>query len=514
MISWVFKLLKSKTFFVIFAITGIIIFGLEKNKTANNITVDNSHMLKSSLNKDRKPNSAESIFYDNKNNDTNTMNYVNAMMQTDKKYKHKYIEVVNTTMKSKISNGFEQSNDFEQSNFLDIVENDRNAYYSNTDKRIASVIERDNQKYNNNRVLDTSRNVYNNPTQNLEPEIDIESQKEDFNKVNIEDNKKVSDSGTSNIIPEYITGSVIPTVENNTSNSAVVPLYGNVLINNSNTSIFPEKSDEALHECYFDANAKMKCKKSIITCTENDELGLECKESYYSEGIWHSDPMQLTVDSNETWIREHLQMRTTFVVSKFADKYFENRYAFTSLIRPDLNMTKSAKLEQVKQYMTEKTRLDIGILKLIENNNTRTSSSLLTRGTRFGVGHEKIKGDDEDLLEDAKDFLSLFMYSDDRDVQGIVDYWTLMDANNSRGDSEDFALTAMEWFLLNGVNPEYVILTEIMPIGSDVSDIILVIETHEPSDKWILKDMDIVKSEDIYPHGYEALIINEYKYVD
>ena len=510
MISWVFKLLKSKTFFVILAAVGLLVFGLDKNKTVNSARVDSTYIQKINTSRFSKSTSKESRKSSVLNNydDTDTIDFVNAMMETDKKYRHQLDENIHNGEMSNIRNSVNEGT------YIDTrisKENDREAYYSNAGRSIATVTASDNKRSYNNGVIRTTRNTYNNTIQNVGYEDNIPSEKEAFNKEGIEENRKVNDSS---IVPKYITGSAIPTVENNTSNSTVVPYYGNILISNGNRNIFPEKSDEALHECYFDANAKMKCEKSIITCTENGELGLECKASYYSEGIWHSDPTQLTVENNETWIKEHLKMRTTFSVSKFTDTYFENRYAFTSLIRPDSNTTKSMKLKQVKQYAIEKTRLDAGIEKLIENNNTRTSSSLLTMGTRFGIGHEKVKGDDDTFFEEVKEFLSLFMYSDDSDVHGIVDYWTLMDANNSKGDSEDFALTAMEWFLLNGVNPEYIILTEVMPIGSDVSDIILVIETHEPSDKWILKDMDIVKSEDIYPHGYEALIINEYKYVD
>ncbi|MCF6243648.1 MAG: hypothetical protein L3J43_01270 [Sulfurovum sp.] len=511
MISWVYKLFKSKTFLLIAAIAGFSIFTMNKEAFNDNLIIDERTHSKNII-EDKTDNSKQDTFRFNagkkssiiENNSTDIeideILYAKAMMKADEDFSRRVAE-----------NGMPYVMDRVASNdniYRSIgVSEDRRVNYHNksTSYTRARVSAKDDRNHND-KVMRTTSGYKDENIIDKQDDIDLE-------KENIEPNEKLSDSTT--VYPGYMTGSAITASDSNASNnSGVLNHNNNYVVFDNSQSVFPSDSKEAQHNCYFDNNTQMKCEKSIKTCIVHGEEGLKCTISYYLKGLWYMDPTHLTIDDNKTWIKTHLHVTKTFVMAKFSNKYYEERYASTSLILPDFNSTKSLKLIQYKKYIADKTVLDRGMAILLENNHTSVNTSILLRGTRFGIGHQKVKGGSTEFLEALKVFLSTFTYVDDSDIYDSVDYWTIMDADHAMGDREDFALTAMEWLLLNGVDPKYITLTELKTTRPDTPDITLILETQEPSEKWIIRDTDVINVDEIYPDGYESLIMNEYRYED
>ncbi len=310
----------------------------------------------------------------------------------------------------------------------------------------------------------------------------------------------------------YITGSAIPNNEDNQTVSSQRKIANNrtvLYINNSGFSLLDAKEEE--HECSRNNEDVMICKKSITRCTPEENIGLVCIRSYYSQGIWYEENVPLTVHSNSDWIREHLRKNTSFATTKFSD-YFAQRYLEFGLIRPDLNATNSLKLLQHKKYLQEKTYLDVGIESLMYHKESLIAQSIFLKGTQFGTGSQSIEGGQNVFFEALKEFLGTLSYTDDSNIYTVRDYWNIMDMNQNRGDNEDFALTAMEWLLLNGVDPQYITLTELRDEIVDSREIVLVLETKNPSEVWVVRNNEVLPASEIYPEGYESFIINEYRY--
>ncbi|HIP28244.1 MAG TPA: hypothetical protein EYG82_03615 [Sulfurovum sp.] len=513
-----FNILKSNKFFLVVAVGGLAYMGLDKGAMSDSAVVTQVKEYnvvkeyKKSISTSGEPSKRDEIY---------DLEIVNNIGSDTKMEENK----ANILSKNTINA------DYIMGNGIDVDESINEEEQFKRGKDIADYTERahmasmmmmDNSNYNNEKMIRTSRNHYvsknqeatsNHPAVGEEIAEDTTSEEEDLKKANIEENAKVSDHSNAGA-SDYITGSAIPSVENNTTNATSASPQSMVFLG-GNKSDFPQGTDESLHDCYIDTSGQMQCRNSIISCREKDELGLDCFVTYYENGIWHNDPSHLTITSNEEWIRKHLETKTTFAHSKF-ENYYDDRYADTSLIQPDLNGTRRVKfMKQQTNHQEVNTTLDMGIGLLMENNNTRTNDSILTRGTRFGTGSEHIDEANPEILEALKEFLSSFVHVDDSDVYEVLEYWTLMDDKYRMGDNEDFALTAMEWLLLNGVDPKYITLTEMKSSRTDANDIVLVIDSKEESgQKWIVKESDVMMIEEVYPNGYEDLIINAYKYID
>ena len=512
--------MKFKLFFTFLLLIGAVIFGLNKpdlSKKDHMLTKDKDSSLMNHYVSSNKinPFSQREDTISNENNSTSLeTTHSNNIMQEKEKSNLSENNSVNRDSLEYVRSAMVEGQD----GMTQLSRAERRYIQNKRNHNIATIntMEMDNEIPRNRTIIsnreysaqyDTPQDDHTEEAINADDVIEKEPN---------EPNAKTSNS--AHIFPGYITGSAINNnIENNgtnTSRSRAGILVQNSTVVDNNRSIFPSKSREALHYCYFDNNAKMQCKKSIITCEENGELGLKCTISYYLNDIWYRDPTQLTTQSNVALIQKHLETKTTFALPKFTQAYDEEKYSNSSLIRADLNASKKIKLKQTNQYVPVKTRLDRGIVKLSEINNTRTATSVLVRGTRFGTGHEKVQGANSELLQALRDYLSQFSTSDDSDIYGVLDYWTLMDDSHKFGDCEDFALTAMEWLLRNGIDPKYLTLTEVKKYGVDTTHIILVIQTEEPVQQWIVNDLDVVEIENLYPNGYESLLLNSYQYVD
>jgi predicted transglutaminase-like cysteine proteinase len=510
------NILKSKRFFALLALVGLVSYGLKSSiNEENNIAMIDQHKdTYQPLGISKNNISQKSISRINKHklrNESVNENKLKSQFHDDIPIDNIRKGIPDTS--SMTMNLMDNQREFDESRNR-MISRDKERSYNQENRSIASISARDYENKYASKVIRPSYNspyadsstVSNTHEANLDEEIDEEPSSK---------NAKINDNLTSS--PDFITGSAllsegnVNTLDNNSTNTTnTFAQRGIVFRGNGND--FPEGSNEALHQCYIDFRGQMQCRKSIMTCDEKEQLGLECTVTYLLDGIWYREPSNLMIASKEEWIRKHLELRTTFAEPKF-ENYYEDRDANTSLIRAELNTTKELKLKPLKKYDKVNTTLDRGIVMLGENNNSRTDKSILTRGTRFGTGHEKIAGLNSKLIEALQSFLSTFMYADDSDVHGVLEYWTLMDDTHNVGDSEDFALTAMEWLLLNGVDPKYITLTEINT-RNGVSDIVLVIETEEAAKKWIISNADVLNAEELYPNGYEEQVINAYKYVD
>ena len=513
--------MKFKLFFTFLLLVGAVIFGLNKpdiSKKDHILTKDtdsaliNHPVLSSKINPFAQK--KDDIFKENNNTSFETANSNNSIQEEGKS------NLIEDSLVDRDSLEYVRSAMVERQQGITQMSREEDRYIQDKKNHNIATINTMamDDEIPRNRTIISNRDYsaqYDAPQNEYIPEDDINVGGDETEKETSEANAKTSNN--AHVFPGYITGSAINNIENNGTNTSRtrtgILVQNNTVIDN-NRSIFPEKSREAHHHCYFDSNAKMQCKKSIVNCEENGALGLKCTVSYYLNGIWYRDPTQLTTQSNVALIQKHLETKTTFALPKFTQAYDEEKYSNNSLIRADLNATKKIKLKQINQYVPDRTRLDRGIIKLSEINNTRTATSVLVRGTRFGTGHEKVKGVNSELLQALRDYLFQFSPSDDSDIYGVLEYWTLMDNSHKFGDCEDFALTALEWLLRNGVDPKYLTLTEVKKYGADTTHIILVIQTEEPSQQWIVNDVDVIEVENIYPNGYESLRINSYQYVD
>jgi hypothetical protein len=518
---WDLNRLKSKNIFAMLAIGGLVVFGLNKNISPEKVLsyqdtkIDTIKVHK----RDLYGHDISAMQYDvNSEENFNEDSY--SYEQFDNKLVKNSSNKIYETTTNRDYNVYHTSIDSENM-YNNKKTFDRNVAYNKQETRsVATVIRKNSANKDYIRQIIVNSNTHDDINKIIQDENIVQNNELDTNTANreptlmkndIEEHAKMSASMINS--SGFITGSPIPTVENNASNSTSALSHNNIIIFGNNRSEFPENSTESLHECYINLKGEMECRKSIVTCVEKDELGLDCSISYYENGIWYDDPTDLTISSKEEWIRRHLELKTTFAHPKF-NRYFEERYSDIGLIRPDLNATKELKLKQVKGYEKESTILDIGLASLVEDSNLRVDRSIFTRGTRFGTGHEKIKGDKSNLLDELKEFLSLFIYIDDSDAYDVVDHWALMDDTHPMGDSEDFALTAMEWLLINGVDPKYITIVEMKSDSTNTPDIMLILEAQNPEEKLIVKEADILKVEELYPNGYEKQIENAYKYIE